>query len=80
MIHKAEKNSNSRRRCWCYHQQRLYNGTKALIGKDQKVFPPWQGRQCLRYMLSGEVNVAPLDNDRYRQMRWTSVQEGLATR
>ncbi|AMM50452.1 NmrA family protein [Rufibacter sp. DG15C] len=54
--------------------------TKTLMRNNQEVFPPWQGMQYLRDMLSGETKLAPLDNDRYPGMRWTSVQEVLATK
>ena len=48
-------------------------------GKGQ-VFPPWQGMQYMRDMFSGDGKLAPLDNDRYPEMRWTGVRQVLATR
>ncbi|GAA4312538.1 NmrA family NAD(P)-binding protein [Nibribacter koreensis] len=54
--------------------------TKTLMRNNQEVFPPWQGMQYLRDMLSGETKLPSLDNDRYPGMRWTSVQEVLATK
>ncbi len=47
--------------------------------KDE-VFPPWQGMQYLHNMLSGLPKLQPLDNDRYPDIRWTSVQDMLASR
>lgn len=46
-------------------------------GKGQ-VFPPWQGLQYLRDMFGGRGKLAPLDNDRYPGLSWTSVAEVLA--
>jgi uncharacterized protein YbjT (DUF2867 family) len=41
-------------------------------------FPPWQGMQYLRDMFEGRAVLAPLDNDRYPDLRWTPVREVLA--
>jgi hypothetical protein len=54
--------------------------TKALMPKSDDVFPPWQGMQYLHNMFTGLPKLAPLDNARYPEIRWTSVQEVLATR
>lgn len=54
--------------------------TKAMMPTNDEVFPPWQGMQYLRSMFSGVVKLQPLDNDRYPGMRWTSVQEVVASR
>jgi nucleoside-diphosphate-sugar epimerase len=54
--------------------------TKALMPKSDDVFPPWQGMQYLHNMFTGLPKLAPLDNARYPDIRWTSVQEVLATR
>jgi hypothetical protein len=39
------------------------------------VFPAWQGMQYLLDMLGGAVRLAPLDNDRYAGLRWTSLYD-----
>ena len=44
-----------------------------------EVFPAWQGMQYLHNMLTGLPKLAPLDNARYPDIRWTSVREVLAT-
>ena len=54
--------------------------TKALMPASDDVFPPWQGMQYLHNMFTGRPKLAPLDNARYPDIRWTSVQEVLATR
>ncbi len=40
-------------------------------------FPPWQGMQYLRDMFSGRAKLAPLDDARYPELRWTTVREVL---
>ncbi|RYY41706.1 MAG: NAD-dependent epimerase/dehydratase family protein [Chitinophagaceae bacterium] len=52
--------------------------TKFLMPARKEVFPPWQGMQYLRDMLSGEAKLHELQNDRYSDLRWKSVQEVLA--
>ena len=54
--------------------------TKALMPTSDDVFPPWQGMQYLHNMFTGRPKLAPLDNARYPDIRWTSVQEVLAIR
>jgi nucleoside-diphosphate-sugar epimerase len=40
-------------------------------------FPAWQGMQYMRDMFSGRGKLTPLDNDRYPELRWTSVHEQM---
>lgn len=58
----------------------MINVTKTLMPAKDEVFPPWQGMQYLRDMLSGKAKLASLDNARYPDIRWTSVREVLAAR
>ncbi|WP_230688179.1 NmrA family NAD(P)-binding protein [Hymenobacter jeongseonensis] len=58
----------------------LIKVTKALMPTSDDVFPPWQGMQYLHNMFTGLPKLAPLDNGRYPEIRWTSVREVLATR
>ena len=58
----------------------LIKVTKALMPASDDVFPPWQGMQYLHNMFSGLPKLAPLDNARYPDIRWTSVREVLAAR
>ena len=53
--------------------------TKALMPASDDVFPPWQGMQYLHNMFTGLPKLAPLDNARYPDIRWTPVREVLAT-
>jgi nucleoside-diphosphate-sugar epimerase len=52
---------------------------RTLMPATDDLYPPWQGMQYLRDMLSGEAKLHPLDNRRYSEIRWTSVEEVLAT-
>jgi uncharacterized protein YbjT (DUF2867 family) len=54
--------------------------TRRLAPAPREVFPPWQGMQYLHNMFTGRPKLAPLDNDRYPGIRWTTVREVLATR
>jgi nucleoside-diphosphate-sugar epimerase len=47
---------------------------RALMPAKDDLYPPWQGMQYLRDMLSGEAKLHPLDNRRYSDIRWASVQ------
>jgi nucleoside-diphosphate-sugar epimerase len=58
----------------------LINVTKTLMPASDDVFPPWQGMQYLHNMFTGLPKLAPLDNARYPDIRWTSVREVLAAR
>ncbi len=49
--------------------------TKTLMPAHDEVFPPWQGMQYLRNMLSGNAKLTSLNNDRYPGIRWTTVRE-----
>lgn len=54
--------------------------TKTLMPAQDEVFPPWQGMQYLRNMLSGKAKLTSLDNARYPDIQWTSVREVIAAR
>ena len=53
---------------------------KLVAPQENEVFPPWQGMQYTRDMFSGLGKLQPLDNDRYNDVKWTSVREMLADR
>lgn len=46
-------------------------------GIDDKLLPPWQGMQYLENMVSGVGILDPLDNDRYPDLVWTTVEKAL---
>ncbi|MBW3130572.1 NmrA family NAD(P)-binding protein [Hymenobacter profundi] len=54
--------------------------TKTLMPAENEVFPPWQGMQYMHNMLSGQVSLPTLDNDRYPDLHWTKVQDVLPKR
>lgn len=54
--------------------------TRSVYPKKEEVFPPWQGMQYLRNMLSGIPKLEPIDNDRYPDIKWTTVKDVLASR
>ncbi len=60
--------------------QTMIKITRALLPKKKEVFPPWQGMQYLHNMFTGLPKLAPLDNNRYSDIHWTSVQEVLSKR
>ena len=51
---------------------------RRLAPADKDIFPPWQGMQYMRNMFDGQAKHAPLDNDRYPDMRWTTARDVLA--
>ena len=51
--------------------------TRRLVPGREDVYPPWQGMQYLHNMLSGAPKLHALDNDRYPELRWTSVRTVL---
>ena len=50
---------------------------KLVSPQPDKAFPPWQGMQYMRDQFSGRAKLAPLDNDRYPGLTWTSVHAHL---
>lgn len=51
---------------------------KFLIGGvEDKVLPPWQGLQYLENMVSGKGQLDSVDNDRYSELVWTTVEQSL---
>ncbi|MEP6649432.1 MAG: NmrA family NAD(P)-binding protein [Lapillicoccus sp.] len=53
--------------------------TRLVAPQPQVVFPAWQGMQYMQDMFSGEARLQPLDNDRYPDVRWTSLRERFLT-
>ena len=54
--------------------------TKIVAAQADVTFPPWQGMQYMRDMFNGSAKLDPLDNDRYADLKWTSVSALLAGR
>jgi nucleoside-diphosphate-sugar epimerase len=58
----------------------LITVARTLGRSEGDVFPPWQGMQYMRDMFAGRAKLAPLDNGRYPDLRWTTAREVLAGR
>lgn len=58
--------------------QFMIKAMRTIMPGKEEVFPPWQGMQYLHNMLSGLPKLAPLDNDRYPDIKWTKIREVLA--
>jgi nucleoside-diphosphate-sugar epimerase len=50
---------------------------RKLAGGENKLYPPWQGMQYMRNMIDERALIQHLDNDRYPEMKWTSVKSML---
>ncbi|EKD20789.1 uncharacterized protein L3040_004688 [Drepanopeziza brunnea f. sp. 'multigermtubi'] len=46
-------------------------------GEEDKLMPAWQGMQYLENMVSGRGKLDPLDNERYPELEWTSIEMAL---
>ncbi|MGD0992886.1 MAG: NmrA family NAD(P)-binding protein [Gemmatimonadales bacterium] len=53
---------------------------RTVAPAKRDVFPAWQGMQYMRNMFDGRAKLAPLDNDRYPGMRWTTARDVLSAR
>ncbi len=56
----------------------LIRVARFMAPQPRAVFPPWQGLQYLRDMFSGQAKLFPLDNDRYPDIIWTTVEQSLS--
>lgn len=52
---------------------------RAAPEKPNAVFPAWQGMQYTYDMFGGAVQLTPLDNDRYPEVRFTSMLDRFST-
>ena len=52
--------------------------TRAVSPGVRELYPAWQGMQYMRGMFDGRAKLEPLDNDRYPDLRWTTVREVLS--
>jgi nucleoside-diphosphate-sugar epimerase len=51
---------------------------RKLFPQEKALYPPWQGMQYFHNMFSGCAKLEPLDNERYPEIRWTTVRQFLA--
>lgn len=58
----------------------MIKAARTLMPAEDEVFPPWQGMQYMRNMLSGRGKLDPLDTHRYSEIRFTTVREVVEAR
>ena len=46
---------------------------------ERELYPAWQGMQYMCDMFHGHAKLEPLDNDRYPDVRWTTVHDVLSS-
>ena len=57
--------------------EKLIAFTRFVARGGEQVYPPWQGMQYMHNMYDGRVKLDPLDNGRYPDIRWTTVDDVL---
>lgn len=55
----------------------IINIAKTLTKKSNELYPVWQGMQYMRDMMEGRAEIEVYDNNRYLDMKWTSIEEYL---
>lgn len=55
----------------------LIKFTKFMSPKSDDLYPAWQGMQYMRDMMEGRIVFQTYDNNRYEEMKWTSIKEFL---
>ena len=58
----------------------LIKVARTVAPGEKDLFPAWQGMQYMRNMFDGRAKLAPLDNDRYPGIRWTTARDVLSAR
>jgi len=51
--------------------------TRFLSPSKEELYPAWQGMQYMRDMMEGRIIFQKYDNDRYSNIKWTSVKDFL---
>ncbi|TKC00863.1 aromatic alcohol reductase [Pedobacter cryophilus] len=51
---------------------------KTFAPAENDLYPAWQGMQYMRDMVEGRVDIAQHDNNRYPEIKWTSVKDVLS--
>ncbi len=55
----------------------LIKVTRFFSPSKDELYPAWQGMQYMRDMMEGRIIFQKYDNDRYSNIKWTSVKEFL---
>lgn len=53
--------------------------TRFFSPSKNELYPAWQGMQYMRDMMEGRIIFQKYDNDRYSNIKWTSVKDFLIT-
>ena len=51
---------------------------KTLAPGEKELYPAWQGMQYMRDMVEGKVDISKHDNNRYTEMKWTTIRDVLS--
>jgi uncharacterized protein YbjT (DUF2867 family) len=51
--------------------------TRSIAPSKKELYPAWQGMQYMRDMMEGRIIFQKYDNDRYPNIKWTSVKDLL---
>lgn len=51
---------------------------KTFAPADNDLYPAWQGMQYMRDMVEGKVDISNHDNNRYPEIKWTSIKDVLS--
>jgi hypothetical protein len=51
--------------------------TRFFSPSEKELYPAWQGMQYMRDIMEGRIVFQKYDNDRYSNIKWTSVKEFL---
>jgi hypothetical protein len=57
----------------------LIRVTRFFSPSKNELYPAWQGMQYMRDMMEGRIIVQQYDNNRYQNIKWTTVKEFLIT-
>jgi uncharacterized protein YbjT (DUF2867 family) len=58
----------------------IIKAAKFFFPSANNLYPAWQGMQYMRDMMDGRAALIELDNERYPEIKWTSVKEFLKQR
>lgn len=53
--------------------------TRSISPAENELYPAWQGMQYMRNMIDEKSNLKQTDNERYSDMRWTTIRDVLTT-
>lgn len=55
----------------------IINIARKIAPAEKELYPAWQGMQYMHNMIDDRSNMDKLDNDRYPEIKWTTVKELL---